>query len=311
MHLQRNPNTFANNPLDRLAHRRLDNLWLDARWRAPSSLVIPFRQLKPLIVLAQEKGAPALPGWRRPEEVPDDALRVFLGVKDAVAHFAVAVAGTEQKQHTDALESPGKFIDLRSITPDLEAGDASILAEAKALIDWHEKHLFCALCGHRTEAADGGHKRMCRHCDREHFPRTDPVVIALVVRGDRCLLGRGTVFPDKMYSALAGFVEPGETIEEAVKREIWEEVGVRVSAVRYLFSQPWPFPSSLMIGCMAQAHSDALTLDPVEIADARWLARAEVKDLLNGTGDGALRVPPPMAIAHQLLKHWVQAGEGG
>ena len=307
-----NINTFANNPLDRAALRRTDTDWLTERLNDRSSMIVPLWQLKPLILPGQKKGTQAAIGWLRPgtvhDLIPDEALRVFLGTKDDVAYFAADASAIKDPKQNNALTSMGKFIDLRSIAPDLTPADAAILAQAKSLIDWHQRHAFCAVCGNASQVEEGGYKRVCFQCAQEHFPRTDPVVIALVVKENECLLGRGTQWPPAMYSALAGFVEPGETIEEAVRREVQEETGIEVGKVRYITSQPWPYPSSLMIACIARAKSHAITLDDNELADARWISRNEVIDLLNGKGDGTIWLPPPLAVAHQLIKHWVFEG---
>ena len=187
----------------------------------------------------------------------------------------------------------------------LPAGEAAILAQGRALIGWHESHRFCAKCGEETRPRDAGYLRVCEDCGAEHFPRTDPVVIMLVTRGDRCLLGRQSGWPPGMFSALAGFVEPGEMIEEAVRREVREEASIEVGEVRYLASQPWPFPSSLMIGCLAEGVSEEIRLDDKELDDARWFPLELVRKALaaGGSADG-LFVPPPMAIAHQLIRFW-------
>jgi len=179
---------------------------------------------------------------------------------------------------------------------------------AKATLDWHNRHRFCANCGQPTEAAAGGWRRDCGHCNAQHFPRVDPVVIMLAIDGDRCLMGRQARFPDKMYSALAGFLEPGETAEDAVRREIREEAGIACSHVRYFASQPWPFPSSLMVGCFARAIGDTITFDEKELEHARWFTRDEVVRMLADTHPDGLQAPKPVAIAHHLLKEFAEKG---
>ncbi len=199
-----------------------------------------------------------------------------------------------------------KLIDLRSIAVGGLApqDQAAMLATAKALMHWHAHHRFCANCGAPTEVAVAGWRRDCTVCKATHFPRTDPVVIMLAIDGDSCLLGRQPRFPKGMYSALAGFVEPGETVEAAVRREIWEEAGVLCGAVQYFASQPWPFPASLMIGCFARARGRAVKVDQVELEDARWFSREEALALLERRHPDRLAAPMPVAIAHHLLKRW-------
>jgi NAD+ diphosphatase len=199
-----------------------------------------------------------------------------------------------------------KLIDLRSIAMGghLPQDQAAMLAAAKALMSWHARHRFCSNCGTPIEVAVAGWRRDCPVCKAIHFPRTDPVVIMLAVDGDACLLGRQPRFPKGMYSALAGFVEPGETIEAAVRREIREEAAVICRAVQYFASQPWPFPASLMIGCFAEAESRSLEVDRVELEDARWFSRDETIALIERRHPDRLTAPTPMAIAHHLLKRW-------
>lgn len=180
------------------------------------------------------------------------------------------------------------------------------MGQAKALIDWHNRHRFCAQCGMATEPADGGYRRTCPRCKAEHFPRTDPAVIMLVTAGERCLLGRNKRFTGGHYSTLAGFVEPGESIEEAVRREVYEEVRVRVGTVRYFASQPWPFPSSLMIGCIAEAETQDIEVDGTEIIAARWFDRATIRRVLDGESNDVL-LPRRDAIAHHLIRSWAES----
>ncbi len=203
-----------------------------------------------------------------------------------------------------------KLVDIRSLAVEglVPAPDASLLATAKSLLAWHARRNFCSNCGTTTVVGAAGWRRECPKCGMHHFPRTDPVVIMLATDGDACLLGRQRRFPKGMYSALAGFLEPGETIEQAVRREIMEEAGIACGAVRYFASQPWPFPSSLMIGCFVEAASRAVTVDTVELEDARWFARDEVRSMLEKRHPGGLAAPIPMAIAHHLIKAWAADG---
>ena len=177
---------------------------------------------------------------------------------------------------------------------------------ARSMIDWHKRHGFCANCGMPTQVTKAGWSRSCAGCEAEHFPRVDPVTIMLAQHGGKILVGRQARFPPGRYSALAGFVEPGETIEEAVARELWEEAGIRVHSVRYVRSQPWPFPSSLMIACIGRTDDPALTLDTTEIEDAKWVDAAGVRAALAGDPDAPFIAPPPMAVAYWLLRHWVE-----
>ncbi len=203
-----------------------------------------------------------------------------------------------------------KLVDLRSIAMGglVPQDQMAMLAAAKALMHWHARHRFCSNCGTLTKVAVAGWRRDCPVCEATHFPRTDPVVIMLAVDGDACLLGRQPRFPKGMYSALAGFVEPGETIEAAVRREIREEAAVVCRAVQYFASQPWPFPASLMIGCFAAAESRSLEIDQVELEDARWFSRDEAIALLERRHSDGFSAPMPMAIAHHLLKRWAYEG---
>ena len=185
--------------------------------------------------------------------------------------------------------------------------EMALFGGARSIADWHARHRFCAQCGGDTQLAKGGWQRNCMACEASHFPRVDPVAIMLVEHDGALLVGRGKGWPERSYSALAGFIEPGESIEEGVLREVWEEVGVKVRDVSYIASQPWPFPSQLMIGCHGFADRRDLTIDETEIEDARWFTRGEVEDALANGNDAKSFVPPPRtAIAHFMLKHWVE-----
>jgi len=217
-----------------------------------------------------------------------------------------APAGVEP----EALPATIKAIDYRSVYVQglLDAASLGALAQGAALLAWHASHRFCGRCGQTTTMAAGGFKRVCNSCSAEHFPRTDPVAIMLAVTRERCLMGRSKHFAPGMYSCLAGFIEPGETIENAVRRETFEEAGIRIGRVVYHASQPWPFPYSLMIGCFAEAQSEDIRFDAAELEDCRWFSRGEVRAMLAGPANGGPFVPPPGAIASQLIRTWADAG---
>ncbi len=311
MPLPQNPNTFANNPLDRASANRLDEAWLAGKLQDAESMIVPLWGLKPMVLPPEKEGGLADIGWLRSGMMAtllgQNPIIVLLGL-DAQdrARFAVDISHMADPANEGPLAGFGEFAELREIAASLHEEDAAMLAQAKSMIDWHRRHTYCANCGARTELAEAGYKRECKECKSEHFPRTDPVVISLVVKGDRCLLGRGPHFPEKMFSALAGFVEPGESIEEAVAREIKEEVGIDVGIVHYHSTQPWPYPSSLMIGCIAEAETEEIVVDKTEIAEAQWFTRDELKAALNGNAE-RLWVPPRFAIAHQLVKTWAES----
>src|SRR5262249_53007477 len=200
-------------------------------------------------------------------------------------------------------------LDVRTLAPTIAPGEAAILAEARSLLDWHARHRFCAQCGSPTTMVSAGWKRRCPGCRAEHFPRTDPVVIMLAIRGEQALLGRNRRRPGSRFSCLAGFVEPGETPEEAVRREVREEAGVHCGRVRYLAAQPWPFPSSLMMGFLTEALTEEITVDPEEIAEARWFTRDEIREMVTRAATGPddpsrVSLPAPIAIAHHICRRW-------
>lgn len=232
------------------------------------------------------------------------SVEVFLGRVDGRPVFAAAA----DAQAAELFPEPDFQIrDLRALAiearvPDHELG---LLATAKSVLAWHGRNGFCANCGTATRIAAAGFRRECPNCGLHHFPRTDPVAIMLIHRGESCLLGRGPHFPETMYSCLAGFVEPGETIEDAVRRETAEETGIAIGAVRYHASQPWPFPASLMIGCVAEALSEVITIDPAELADARWVTKDALRLMFERRHPEGLTVPQPIAIAHHLLRDFL------
>lgn len=244
---------------------------------------------------------------------------VFLGLDDGIARFAQDISGwapeagaeavvagffDPSEQRHPALPDDHAFAELRGVMTRLTPRAAELVATAKALLQWHRSHGFCAACGAKSDLAMAGWQRNCPACGAHHFPRTDPVVIMLVTRGNRVLVGRSSAWPEGMYSLLAGFIEPGEALEAAVRREVFEEAGVTVGAVRYLASQPWPFPASLMFGCAAEALSDEIVIDPIEIEDALWISREEMVTVMAGAHS---RIKPARrgAIAHFLIANWL------
>jgi NAD+ diphosphatase len=286
---------FSGNPLERMGEAR-DAAKMAALKARPDARVLPFWQMKPLV--AGERAV-----FLTMDRV-GDAATVFLGLDGETPLFAADLGAGEDAP----LSGMGEFRDMRAAAFVLPARDTAIAGQAKALLDWHRRHGFCANCGAATFASDGGYRRECPRCGAEHFPRTDPVVIMLPILGDACLVGHNKKFPNAaLFSAFAGFVEPGETVEEAVRRELMEEVSIKVGAVRYHASQPWPFPSSLMIGCYADAFSRDFTIDGTEIVAARWVTKAQARARLKGEVADDMMLPVPIAIAHHLIKDWALA----
>lgn len=296
---------FAGNPLDRVSERRRDKEWIAALIADPQSRVLPLYELKPAI---HDMASPALEWeplapWR--ERIAAGAVCVFLGIGgDGRAHFTIDATGAESASNAAAGN-----LDVRTLAPLIPPGEAAILAEARSLVDWHARHRFCAQCGTPTEMSQAGWTRRCPHCRAHHYPRSDPVTIMLVVRGERALLGRNKRRPGRRFSCLAGYMEPGETPEEAVRREVREESGIRVGRVKYLAAQPWPFPSTLMMGFLAEGISDEITIDPEELAEARWFAREEIREMVARAATGEedpeqVSIPQPVAIAHHLCRRW-------
>jgi NAD+ diphosphatase len=285
---------FSGSPLDRADHLRTDREALAGltNWRA--------RLLKLDGLLPSYDAATGEIGWGTLADAPEEAELVFLGLLDGKACFAaVPTEGADGP----AYAQPQVWQAMQVLSP----SDLAIYGGARSLIDWHARHRFCARCGSGTVLGKGGWQRDCGSCGAAHFPRTDPVTIMLVEHDDRLLLGRQPRFPPRVHSALAGFVEPGETIEEAVAREVFEEAGVRVRDVTYIASQPWPFPSQLMIGCHAHAYDDAITVDTTELEEARWFTRAELvaARAAGPEGNETLIFPRSWAIAHHLVTWWL------
>ena len=301
-------NTFAGNPLDRASYRRSDEAWIAEQLANPQSLAIALWNGKPLVETAKEGGVQiaylAADMARVLSAGPERLL--FMGLWKETPIFALDVEG-DVDPADGPLEGLGRFEDLRAIAVTLPGADAAMIATAKSMFEWRRKHRHCANCGAKTDVIEGGWKRVCPACTTQHFPRTDPVVIMLATKGERCLLGRQAAWPKGMYSALAGFLEPGESIEEACARELFEEAAVRATSVRYHSTQPWPYPSSLMIGLIAEIETDEAVADNIEIDEVRWFSRADAGALIRGELADA-KAPPGMAIAHQLIKAWADGG---
>lgn len=311
--------TFGGSGLDRAAHLRGDAAAVAALW--PGARVLLMWRGR--ILVAGEADLGLLP----PDHPilasagADPARALFLGRDDEgrglfahdisdwepdPASLVAPVAGffdPGRQSHPD-LPDTWAFCELRAVMADLTPREAELAAMARALAEWHRRHGFCAACGAASEITHAGWQRRCPACGAEHFPRTDPVVIMLVTRGNRLLVGRGQGWPEKMYSCLAGFVEPGETIEAAVRREVWEEAGIRCGRVDYLASQPWPWPASLMLGCRTEALDDTIRLDPAELEDARWVTREDMVTAFAGLHP-EIRASRKGAIAQFLIANWL------
>ncbi len=306
------PNVYTGSPLDRADGRRTDEAWIAERLADPASRWVPVWRARTLFRGLDEGQPEAV--FLTGEAVT--ALRLaggpwaFLGLQDGAAVFTVDVSAVDDPLPLlppGAALPPGvaRFEDLRQIGPGLPLHEAAILGHARGLMHWRTRHGFCGVCGGRCEPRSAGHAMACTVCQAQHFPRTDPAVIMLVHRGGRALLGHSTRFPKvTMYSTLAGFVEPGESLEEAVAREVLEESGIRVGQVRYHSSQPWPFPANIMLGFYAEGLTEEITIDPSELRDARWFSRAELRD----PGAHGFMLPPQASIARRLIEDWVAQG---
>jgi NAD+ diphosphatase len=307
---------YTENNLDRMSAKRTDEAWFGATIADPRARLYLFAGETPVLRRNGEMGDPLFT-LKEASPFGQGHETVFLGLANGAPRFARLIpefAKTDPNAYRlpeVALDDPNLVAtDMRTIAVSglVEPHHLGPMAEGKALLHWHSTHRFCAKCGSPSTMTQGGWRRDCPSCEALHFPRTDPVVIMLAIDGDRCLMGRQRRFPPGMYSALAGFLEPGETIADAVRREIMEEAHISVGRVGYLFDQPWPYPASLMIGCHAEATSREIEIDTHELEDARWFSREECWQMLARQHPERLSCPPPVAIAHHLIRAFVDGG---
>src|ERR1700761_12237 len=298
---------FISHILDRAAHLRSDDeklLALEGR-RAARAYVV-YRDS--LVVKQEAEGPRALLSIDEALKFGANPGTIFLGLRDRAPVFGMGISAAAAEKllpRTDVAVTELRGMAMQGVVP---PNQLSAIAAAKSMVNWHQRHGYCANCGTRTAMKEGGWKRDCPSCKTEHFPRTDPVVIMLVTSGEKVLLGRQKHFLPGMYSCLAGFVEAAETVEDAVRREIFEESGIRCTDVQYYMTQPWPYPSSLMIGCTARATNEDIIVDHSEPEDARWFDRAEATLMIKRQHPDGLAGPHPFAIAHHLLGRWLHDG---
>ena len=298
---------FVSNILDRAAHLRNNEEKLFAlESKSTSRAYVVHRDS--LLVKKEGDSSRALLSIDEAAKLGANPGTIFLGLRDGAAIFGMGISQAAAEKllgREDVAVSELRGMAMQGVVP---PNELSAIAMAKSMVNWHQRHGFCANCGARTAMKEGGWKRECPSCKAEHFPRTDPVVIMLVTKGDKCLMGRQGRFPPGMYSCLAGFVEAAETIEDAVLREVFEESGIRCTDVAYYMTQPWPYPSSLMIGCTARALTEDIVVDRTELEDARWFDREEARLMLTRKHPDGLAGPHAFAIAHHLLGRWVHEG---
>ncbi|GGY46906.1 NAD(+) diphosphatase [Parvularcula lutaonensis] len=298
--LHDNPNAFTANPLDKAGVQRKDKDWLAAQARKPEARLLLFYRGELLIDRQPTTSQIQWLAMDALRTLPMDRETVLLGLWDGAPIYAVDASHAEKPPFADI----ASYANLRNAAPFLPPQELAVAGQGMWLLNWHRQHRFCAYEGDRTVSAEGGFKRINERTGAEHFPRTDPVAIVLPIHGDEICLGRSPHFPAGFMSCFAGYMEPGETLEQCAERELFEEVGLQATSMGYIFSQPWPFPHSLMMGFFAEVASKDLTLDPTEIEEARWFSRKEAELVMNG--EHAILCPPRQAIAHQLIKLWLE-----
>lgn len=297
---------LADHAIDRAAHLRRDDAWLEKAITADNVQIMLMQEGIPLVKGGQPN-SPSAVVWLGPQAtaLSPKAHRIFLGQTERDEPvFALDLPKSFSLQ-SSPIAGLGVFPDLRTALSGMSPFDAGLVATARAIFEWRSRHAYCGSCGGKTKGAEAGWKHVCTDCEIETFPRIDPVAIMLVVKDDKCLLGRQAAWPAGMWSCLAGFVEPGESIEQAAARETLEEAGIRTTGrAEYLFCQPWPFPSSLMIGLIVEAETDEIRVDPAELETARWFTRDELASIMAGEHPEVVR-PRPIAVAHHVMQAWL------
>ena len=301
--VQARKNALVNGSLDRITHRRDDSKWFDRKLEDPTTLFVPIWNQKNLIDMQHMKAVKLTPQDVLSFEDVDNGI-ILLGNQNNRTFFAYLFDTENNPIVNDFAYANASFEDLRRFGPMLDDCDASLLAYAKAIGYWHQRHRFCGSCGSSTSVSKAGHLRSCTNpeCGAIHFPRTDPAIIVLVHSEDHCLLGRQARWPKGVYSTIAGFVEPGESAEQAVLREVWEEAGIRIDKMSYQSSQPWPFPSSLMLGFQACAQLQKIRRNDNELEDAKWFSRDTVAEAV--AGNSSLKLPPAFSVSRRLIEDW-------
>ena len=302
-------NSFSTNFLDRASLKRSNEMWINDQFNNGSARIIPVSHSKILCASIQNPRTIFLTKNDFNDVSNARELSIFLGISDKKTYFAIDMESMKSASILNDKNS-GKFHDFKQVMPLLNFRDSALLAIARFMINWQSRHRYCGKCGTSTKSAEAGNLRICENtnCGQSHFPSMDPAIIVLVSYGEYCLLGRQKIWPKGMYSTIAGFVEPGESIEDAVIREVKEETGVIVEKLEYQHSQPWLFPSSLMLGFAATAKGTEIKIDKNELEDARWFSRKDIKDNLK---KGLLRMPGKVAIAYHLIKEWFDKGDAG
>ncbi len=300
---QSNLNCFGTSVLNRMSEVRKDTAWVQKQLRHPSALFVPIWRNKNLFS-ASEIHKPVFLDWPAVSQLitADADAYVFLGMQNDRSYFAIEVPANE-KDAPGLFSQYGQFHDIRKVGTFVDVSQGELLVYARAITYWHQYQSFCGLCGHATESREGGHMRLCtnENCKQQQFPRTDPAIIVLVTYGQKCLLARQPGWKPNGYATVAGFVEPGESLESAVVREVYEETGVRIESVTYHSSQPWPFPCSIMLGFTAEAGDRAINIDGQEIEDARWFSASEIQSRVK---NGQLILPPRLSISYSLIASW-------
>lgn len=300
-------NFYSSEYLDRVSHLRKDETWLLEQISSTTTRLVPVWQHNNLVTGTENVEAVILEMHHVETLRSEEVEPVLLGLVDGTAYFTLDVSHIEDPHEHEVLGAAGVFEDLRKVGPYIGHEQGNLLAYARGINYWHQRHRFCGVCGTPTRSEAAGHQRRCQDpsCNAVHFPRTDVACIMLIYDEDRIIMGKAPRFQGKMQSVLAGFLEPGETLEDCVAREVMEEVGVQITDVEYQHSQPWPFPSSLMVGFRARALTTELTIDPEELLSADWMSRDELKAI---TPDSEVQLPRPDSIARRLIEEWLAEG---